>query len=99
MCFSLKAVEGARAPETERARLERAIERLSGRQWCEDAQIALDAARRHLATLPPDRRYRVHQQGRRGYPDFYDVASNEAARTEAISLLECGATSVRIEPL
>lgn len=49
MCGSLR---GNIEAMCERERLEKAIERLERRQWCEDATIALVAARKHLATLP-----------------------------------------------
>ncbi len=46
--------------ETEREKLERAIKRLEAREWCDDAKLALAAARRHLDTLPkPKRKVRV----------------------------------------
>ena len=45
---------------TERAKLKRAIERLEKREWCADATVALDAARKHLATLPkPPRKVKI----------------------------------------
>ncbi len=41
---------------TEREKLERAIKRLEKRDWCDDAKIALAAARKHLESLPKPRR-------------------------------------------
>ncbi len=84
--------------ETEREKLKRAIERLEKRKWCDDATLALDAARKHLATLPPDNRYRVNQTGLQitGSSDFPD---RHKAEKHAAHLIACGANSVSIEHL
>lgn len=84
--------------ETERQRLAKAIERLEARKWCDDATVALDAARKHLATLPPDREYRVRHSG---LPTLValEFSTRSEAEEYAKHLISCGATSVSIEKM
>jgi hypothetical protein len=77
--------------ETERERLERAIDRLSRRKWCDDATLALDAARKHLATLPAPAKWTLTSD----YVDFH-YPSYESAVEAGKAALERGASHVRI---
>lgn len=75
----------------EREKLRRAIERLEKRNWCEDATIALEAARKHLATLPKPKRWVVSGDGSRTYHD-----TRGDAEWAAYKRLSYGGTSVSI---
>lgn len=49
------------APKTERQQLQAVIERLEllKKEWCPDALLVLDAAKKHLQTLPKPAKVRV----------------------------------------
>lgn len=51
--------------KTERERLEEALARPSVRdhEWCLDGKVIIEAARKHLATLPKPMKYRLYIDG------------------------------------
>lgn len=94
MCFNGPRPSNTK---TERECLEEALNRPSvlGHSWCPDGRIIIDAARKHLATLPKPLQWCVRSDGLRvgGYTDL-----REAQRKAANEVLE-GARSVSIDPV
>lgn len=77
--------------ETEREKLEKAIARLEMRKWCPDAMLALDAAKKHLATLPKSDVWILFSDHSRTEHRSY-AAVVEAAK----NALDCGSSAVHL---
>lgn len=78
-------------PALTRANLTRALERLPRRRYCDDAQLVLAAARKHLDTMPPETRYRVYQTGYKHHPpsEIFDTWLDAAKHAHEMISLGC----------
>lgn len=76
---------------SEREKLEKAIARLEARKWCPDAMLALDAAKKWLATLPKPDRWAL-----RSDHAYFEYGSYLEAVEAGKRALECGAATVSV---
>lgn len=74
---------------SERQQLQNAVERLErlkDKEWCGDALLVLEAAKKHLQTLPKPVRYRVTMRGGTPFTRAFFESRSEAVAFVTVNL-------------